>query len=61
MQNSHPLLVAQVMKLRDYQGRSIQTLLIETKVAEYLQVKVIESAIRSLWLGKTNFGESFKN
>ena len=52
-------MVAQGLKLRDYQGRSIRTLLLDTKVYEFLQVKVIEEAIKTLWLGKVNFGGSF--
>ena len=35
------------------------TLLLETKAYEFLQVKVIEEAVKSLWLGKVNFGGSF--
>ena len=51
--------MAQSLKLRDYQGRSIRTLLLDLKVYEFLQVKVIEEAIKSLYLGKVNFGGSF--
>lgn len=51
-----PVVVAQCLKLRDYQGRSIMTLFLETQVYEYLQVKSIEEAIKTLWLGKVNIG-----
>ena len=57
--SNEPILVAQCLKVRDYQGRSAMTLLIETKVYEYLQVKIIEEAIKTLWLGKVNFGGKF--
>ena len=35
------------------------TLLLQTKVYEFLEVRVIEAAVRSFWLGKTNFSGSF--
>ena len=53
------LFVAQYLKLRDFTGRSAMTLLIESKVYEFFQVQVIEAAIKTLWLGKANFGGKF--
>ena len=49
----------QSLKIRDYEGRSAMTLLLETKVYKFLQVKPIEEAIKTLWLGKVNFGGKF--
>ena len=45
--------------MRDYSGRTVITLLLETKTYSFLQVKVIESAIRSYWLGKTSYAGAF--
>ena len=56
---TNPVVVAQCLKLRDYCGRTAITLLRETRAYRYLQVKVIEEAVKSLWLGKVNFGASF--
>ena len=52
-------LVRQSLKLRDYEGRSTMTMLLETKVYSFLQVKSIEESIKTLWLGKVNFGGKF--
>ena len=57
--SSSPLIVAQILRFRDFRGRSVLTLLLETKVYEFLEVRVIEAAVRSFWLGKTNFSGSF--
>ena len=45
--------------MRDFNGRSINTLLLETKVYKLLQVRVIETAIRQNLRGKHNFNRSF--
>lgn len=42
--------------MRDFEGQTVFTLLLETKVYQFLQLRVIESAIRTLWLGKSNYG-----
>ena len=57
--SSSPLIVAQILRFRDFRGRSVITLLLETKVYEFLEVRVIEAAIRTFWLGKTNFSGYF--
>lgn len=46
-----PRNLAQVMKFRDYTGRSVLELFYETNVLEFLQVRVIESGIQTLWDG----------
>lgn len=57
--SSSPLIVAQILRIRDYKGRSVLQLILETKLYEFLEVRVIEAAVRSFWLGKINFSGSF--
>ena len=45
-QDSNLALISKIMNMRDFNGRSINTLLLETKVYKLLQVRVIETAIR---------------
>ena len=56
---SSPLTIAQLMKFRDYNGRSVLTLLLESKIYELLQVELMEAAVRTMWLGKKNFDGDF--
>ena len=56
--NDH-LAMAHYLKLRDFTGRSTIHLLLETKVYEIMQISAIEQVIKSLWLGKQNFGGQF--
>ena len=53
------LAMAHYLKQRDFTGRSSLHLLLETKVYEIMQIPVIEQVIKSLWLGKQNFGGKF--
>ena len=45
-QDNNLAIISKIIKLRDFNGRSINTLLLETKVYKLLQVRVIETAIR---------------
>ena len=45
--------------MRDFRGRSVITLILDTKVYEFLQVKIVEAGIRTFWLGKQSFDGSY--
>ena len=53
--------ISNIMKLRDFWGRSIFSFILETEAYEFLQNNEVESAVRMMWLGKTNFDGSFMN
>ena len=41
-----------MLKMRDYQGRSVIDLIFEAGTYEFLEVRVIEAAIGLSWVGK---------
>ena len=54
-----PHIIAKFFSQRDIYGVELIQLLEETKVYKFMQNKNAESAIRTNWLGKSNFNGSF--